>query len=65
MDEAVVRYVLNRLHAEPLPDETAVQLAFQLGWLEALQAVEEALDLRAVPADARRPGAIQEPPGPK
>lgn len=64
MTDAAIQIVLYRLKHRPLPEENSHQVAYQVGWLEALRAVSEALappPASLVPLDAHdvpaRPGA--------
>jgi hypothetical protein len=57
MDDAVVTLVIRRLRASPLPETTPAEVCYQLGFLEALDAVEAALDLTPSPAGRVAPAA--------
>lgn len=62
MDDALVSLVLARLRTVPLPEENAAQVCYQLGWLEALWAVAQALDLPEARALDRLTNVAPAPP---
>ena len=52
----IVEYVLDRLRAVPFPDENVAQVAYHVGYLEALKRVADALAVPVVPQTQHRPG---------
>ena len=52
----IVEYVLDRLRAVPFPDESVAQVAYHVGYLEALKRVADALAVPVVPQTQHRPG---------